>query len=345
MENIILATGGTGYVGSWVVRLLLEKGYTVRLTVRDKSRVEKFAHLEAVAQAAPGRLELWEADLNRPGSYDQAAQGCQAIVHMASPFTLRFEDARRDLVDPAVNGTRNVLEAANKAESVRRVVLTSSVAAIHGDNIDMKERGLKEFNESHFNQSSSVIHQPYSYSKVAAEQAAWQMARAQDRWKLVVVNPSFVMGPSMTASSDSESIAFMRDMLTGKYRSGAPDLMFGFVDVRDVAQAHLLALEKLEAEGRHLLAERVASVIDLVKVLKELFGKRYKLPLMPAPKAIMMLVAPMFGLSRDFVRRNVGHTIRLNTTKSREVLGLRYTDFRQTLKDMAEQMQADGMLG
>lgn len=339
MKNTILVTGGTGYIGSWVTKQLLDKGHTVRLTLRDKNKREKYIHIEDIATKSEGALEIWEADLLKEGSYEKAAEGAEAVIHMASPFTLRFKDAQKDLVDPAVKGTRNVLSAANKSGTVKKVVLTSSVAAVHGDNIDMLDKGLSEFSEEHFNTTSSVSHQPYSYSKVEAEQEAWNIHDAQSNWKLVVINPSFVLGPSLTANSDSESLAFINDMLSGKYHTGAPDLTFGYVDVRDVATAHLLALEKEDAEGRHILAERTASVMDVAEILKKQFGKKYKLPMMKAPKWLLTLIAPMFGLQRSFIRRNVGYPITLNTTKSKQELGLPYTPLEQTLKEMVEQME------
>jgi nucleoside-diphosphate-sugar epimerase len=339
MNKTVLVTGGTGYVGSWVTKLLLEKGYTIRLALRDKSKKYKFEHLLAIEENTEGKLELWEADLLAEGSYDKAAEGCSSIIHMASPFTLRFEDAQKELIDPALNGTRNVLNAASKSSTVKKVVLTSSVAAVHGDNIDMKELGIDEFTEEHFNQSSSLTHQPYSYSKVLAEKEAWKLHDAQSDWKLVVINPSFVMGPSLTESSDSESLNFMKEMLTGKYHMGAPKLMFGFVDVRDVAEAHLLALEKENAEGRHILAERTESVYELSRLIKDLYGNKYKLPLMQAPKFMLYLIGWMFNLKGKFIRRNVGHDIALNNTKSIKELGLKYTPLKQTVKDMIEQMR------
>ena len=343
MQTILL-TGGTGYLGAWTAKYLLEKGYTLRLAVRNKTRTEKYDFLQKIADQSKGTLEVWEANLLEQNSYHQAAEGADAIIHMASPFTLRFEDAKKDLIQPALEGTRNVLAAANASTTVHKVVLTSSVAAIHGDNIDQKEKNIDVLNEAHFNESSSVNHQPYSYSKVLAEKGAWKIAEAQSKWKLVVINPSFVMGPSLSKHSDSESLAFMQDMLSGKYRMGAPDIMFGFVDVRDVAKAHLLALEKPNAEGRHLLAERTASVLDLVELLKEKYGNQYKLPLMKAPKWLLLLIAPLFGLKRKFVQRNVGHQINLDASKSREKLGLSYRPLEETLGDMVEQMEKDEMV-
>ncbi len=335
---IILVTGGTGYIGSWVVKELLEKGYTVRMTVRDKSRKEKFSHLDSIAGSANGKLELWEADLLQEGSFDKAAKGSDAIIHVASPFTLRFKDAQKELLDPALLGTRNVLNAATKSGTVKKVVLTSSVAAVFGDNIDMQEKGLEEFNEEQFNTSSSPSHQPYSYSKVIAEQEAWKIFREQQQWKLVVINPSFVLGPSLTELTDSESLNLMKDILKGKFYMGAPELYFGFVDVRDVAHAHILALEKESAEGRHILAERTMSLLDLTDMMKIIYGKKYKLPLMKAPKGLMMIMGGLFGVTSKFVKRNVGYVIRLNTTRSRKQLGLQYRNLEDTIKEMVSQM-------
>ncbi len=335
---IILVTGGTGYIGSWVVKELLEKGYTVRMTVRDKTRKEKYTHFDTIAQSASGKLEIWEADLMKEGSFDKAAKGSDAIIHVASPFTLRFKDAQKELLDPALLGTRNVLKAATQSGTVTKVVLTSSVAAVFGDNIDMQEKGLEEFNEEQFNTSSSPTHQPYSYSKVIAEQEAWKLFREQDQWKLVVINPSFVLGPSLTELTDSESLNLMKDILKGKFYLGAPELYFGFVDVRDVAHAHILALEKESAEGRYILAERTMSLLDLTDMMKDMYGKKYKLPLMKAPRILLMIFGGLFGVTSKFVKRNEGYIIRLNTARSRKKLGLQYRNLEDTIKEMVAQM-------
>ncbi len=344
MQNTILVTGGTGYVGAWIVKGLLDKGYKVRLSVRDKSKTEKYEPLREIALTTKGKLELWEADLLKEGSFDDAALGSDAIMHVASPFTLRFKDAQLDLVDPAIKGTQNVLSAATKSGTVKKVVLTSSVAAIHGDTIDMMEQGLSEFSEAQFNQSSSLKHQPYSYSKVAAEKEAWKIHDGQNDWKLVVINPSFVMGPSLSHNSDSESLNFMRDMLKGKFGMGAPDLVFGFVDVRDVAKAHLLALENDDAEGRHLLAERTCNVLEYAKLIELAFPGKYKLPKSHSAKFLLYLMGWMFGLNARFIKRNVGYPLKLNSEKSRNVLGLEYIPLEDTVKDMVDQMVDDRLI-
>src|SRR5690606_26391593 len=235
---------------------------------------------------------------------------------------------------PALLGTRNVLGAANASTTVKKVLVTSSVAAIHGDNADMKTLGLTAFTEEQFNTTSSLHHQPYSYSKVVAEKEAWKLYEAQDRWKLVVLNPSFVMGPALTPMDDSTSINFMADILKGTFKYGAPELMFGFVDVRDVADAHILALESDDAHGRYLLAERAAGVFEISQIIKARFGSKYKLPKRTSPKFMLYLVGWMFGLSFSYVRQNIGHHINLDNTKSKHQLDLSYTPLETTIEDM-----------
>jgi nucleoside-diphosphate-sugar epimerase len=338
-NKTILVTGGTGYIGSWIVKYLLARSYTVRLAVRDRSNREKYDHLENINRKKPGKLEIWEADLLKEGSYDAAAAGADAIIHVASPFTLRFKDARRELIDPALLGTRNVLQAASKSGTVKKVVLTSSVAAIYGDNIDMQDRGITEFTEEHFNTSSTETHQPYSFSKVSAENEAWKIARTQHKWKLVVVNPAFVMGPSLTDNSDSESINLMNRILRGELFFGAPDISFGFVDVRDTAYAHILALENDAASGRYILSERTMNMMSLTRMINKLYPGKYRLPMMMAPKFLLMILGRFFGVTAGYVRRNVGYPIRFNNSRSRKNLGLKYRPIEETLKDMIAQME------
>ncbi len=338
MYKTILVTGASGYLGSWTVKELLEKGYTVRACVRDKNNAEKTGPLTGLSEGRTGKLELWEADLLKEGSFDSAAKGCDAVFHMASPFTLRFKDAQKDLIDPALQGTKNVLNAAGRSGTVKKVILTSSIVAVYGDNLDMKEKGLSEFTETDFNTSSNLNHQPYAYSKVLAEKEAWKIAEAQNQWKLVVMNPAFVMGPVLSPDSDSESLQFMRDILGGKYKTGGADLYFAFVDVRDVARAHRLALENDQAVGRFILCSCTRGFMDVVDVIRKKYGRRFKLPAMKTPTLFLYLIGWIFGLSLKYIHRNIGHPIKINNAKSIRELGITYLPFENTILDMVESL-------
>jgi nucleoside-diphosphate-sugar epimerase len=257
---------------------------------------------------------------------------------MASPFTLRYKDAVNELINPALQGTKNVLGAATQSGTVKKVILTSSTVAVYGDNIDMKEKGLPEFTEADFNTSSSLTHQPYAYSKVLAEKEAWKIAGAQNQWKLVVMNPAFVMGPMFALASDSESLQFMKDMLGGKYRTGGADLEFAFVDVRDVAKAHRLALESDHAEGRFILCSTVKGFMEVADIIRKKYGKKFKLPLMKTPTFMLYFVGWMFGLNYKYIFRNIGHPIKINNSKSTRELGMTYIPFETTILDMVSGM-------
>jgi len=340
MSKKVLVTGGTGYIGSWVVKYLLDEGHTVHVTVRDKNNKNKVQHLEKLSKDLPGTVVLFNANLLEEGSFAKAMEGCETVYHIASPFFMgKIKDAQKQFVDPAVNGTRNVLNTANQTASVKKVILTSSSASIYGDNRDMTDLGLKEYTEEQWNTTSSLTHNPYSYSKVEAEKAAWEMSKAQDRWKLVVINPVFVMGPSFTKASKSGSIGFIKDLLSGKMKAGVPGINIGFVDVRDVARAHIMAANNQEAEGRHIVCSKSLSMLEFSNIIEPQFPKKYKLPKAETPKFLLYLLGWMFSLSIKYVARNVGYPLKFNNSKSRESLGIEYIPIEKSVKDMVEQME------
>lgn len=338
----VLVTGANGYVASWIVKELLDAGCTVHATVRDPSNNAKTGHLKALADKAPGSLQLFAADLLKDGSFDAAMQGCQVVMHTASPFVVRgIKDGYKDLIEPAVQGTRNVLESCNRCETVKRVVLTSSVVAVYGDNADAQGRTLTE---SDWNTSSSATHQPYPASKVAAEKAAWDICKAQSRWDMVTINPGLVLGPSLTKASGSESLAILGDLVKGKLRTGVPDLEMGLVDVRDIAKAHLRAAFTQNTEGRHLLVSESLTMLDMANIIREKYGKSFKLPKSTVPKVLVWLVGPLQGISRKFVALNVGHPLKFDNSKSIRNLQMEYIPVKTTILDHLQQMIDDGLV-
>ncbi len=350
MKNIditkpILVTGGSGYIASWIIKQLLDEGKAVHTTVRNLDDSKKYQHLLDMATGAKGKLEVFEADLLRDGSFDKAMQNCELVMHTASPFFIQgVKDPEKELIEPAKKGTRNVLESSNRTSSVKRVVVTSSLAAIYGDNIDCKKAPNGILTESVWNTTSNINNQPYSYSKTLAEKEAWEIAEKQDRWDLVTINPGFVLGPSLTKRTDSTSISTVIQLADGSFKSGAPELWFGIVDVRDVAKAHIKAGFVPESKGRYITCNETATYLDMGNILKAEFGTKYPFPKRKAPKLLMWLVAPKVGVTRKFVSNNVGIPLKIDNSKSKEELGLDYIPLKQTLHDQFQQLLDDGLV-
>lgn len=343
-ERPVLVTGASGYIASWIVRFLLEEGHEVHATVRDKHKPEKVGHLTEIAQREAGTLHLFEADLLQPGSFTEAMKGCGLVIHTASPFQLDTKDPQRSLVDPALEGTRNVLETAKSTAGVQRVVLTSSVAAIYGDAIELEEAPDGVLTEAQWNESSTLKHQPYSYSKTLAEREAWKISGTQTAWDLVTINPSFVMGPSLSQRTDGTSTQFIQSIANGQFKAGAPDLYFGVVDVREVARGHLLAGFLPEAEGRHIVSASEHSILEMSGMLREAYGNKYPFPQKLLPNFLLYLFGPFQGFNWKFLRRNLGYPLRFNNRKSRAKLGLKYRPVAETLREHLRQLENDGLL-
>jgi len=258
-----------------------------------------------------------------------------------------FTEANEALARPAVEGNRNVLNAANRCDTLKRVVLTSSVASVYGDATDMK--GKSAFTEADWNTTSSVDHNPYQYAKVAAEREAWkinngQEGSAESRWVLVTINPGMVYDPSLTNASNSASIGTLLDMGRGKLKTGVPALEYGMVDVREVAQAHLLGAFNPEAEGRYILVSQSVSMLDIAGILRKQFGKQYPFPKMKVPKPGVWAVGPFRGpVTRKFSSRNVGYPRRFENSRSK-TLGVNYRPAADTLKDHFDQVLEDGLV-
>lgn len=341
----ILVTGATGYVAGWIIKDLLDAGATVHAAVRDPGNTAKLAHLEAAAADSPGTIRYFAADLLKDGSYDDAMAGCSIVFHTASPFTSSFDNAQRDLVDPAVEGTRTVLESADRTPTVTRVVLTSSVAAIATDAADTTEAPGGRITEDVWNTTATLDYEPYSLSKTLAERKAWEIADAQSRWRLVVINPSLVIGPGMAPRPTSESFSIVKGFGNGQLRVGAPKLSIGVVDVRDVAQAHINAAFLPDASGRHITSGYESSILELGRELRPRFGKKYPLPSRAIPKKLIWAIAPFVGQSRTFVDRSVGVAWRADTTKSRTALGVTYRPLRESMEEMFEFMIDSGYFG
>jgi dihydroflavonol-4-reductase len=336
----VLVTGATGYVAGVLVKKLLEQGLTVHAPVRDAGNAEKLKYLNAIAENSPGAIKYFEADLLEEGSYDEAMQGCELVYHTASPFKLAVDDPQKDLIDPALKGTRNVLGSVNRTESVKRVVVTSSVAAIYSDNSDLDKIANGVFTEEHWNTGSSLTHNPYYYSKTLAEREAWEIQGKQNRWDLITINPSLVIGPGINPYATSESFHLIKQFGDGTLKAGMPKMGLGAVDVRDVAEAHYAAGFNANAHGRYLTSGHNSDMFELAQALMSKYGADYPIPKKVLPKWLVWMLGPIMdkAVTRTIVSRNVNRPFRADNTKVRDELGIEFRPLSESMNDFFGQM-------
>lgn len=264
--KIVCVTGASGYIASWLVKLLLSRGYTVKASVRDPNDPKKTEHLRAL-NGAQERLQLFKANLLEEGSFDSIVEGCEGVFHTASPFYHDVKDPQVELLDPAVKGTLNVLGSCAKHPSIRRVVLTSSVAAVaYNGKTRTPDVVVDEtwFSDPNLCRESKVW---YVLSKTLAEDAAWKFAKEKDM-DMVAINPAMVIGPLLQPTLNTSAAAIL-SLIKGAQTF--PNASFGWINVKDVANAHIQAFELSSASGRYCLVERVAHYSEVVKILHQLY--------------------------------------------------------------------------
>lgn len=339
----VMLTGATGYVGGHIAKKLMEKGHKVHAPVRNPDSAEKLKYLNEIASNTDGSIEYFKADLLDEGSYLEAMKGCELVIHTASPFITTTKDPQKDLVDPALKGTTNVMQSVKETESVKRVVLTSSCVAMYGDAKDTLDYPDQMMREDIWNTTSSLTQSPYNYSKTVAEKKAWNMTEGQDRFDLVVINPSFVLGPGINPNGTSESFSVMKQLGDGSFKTGVPELNIGCVDVRDVAEAHYRAGFTPSASGRNICSAENLSFLKLADMLRPNYGKDFPLPKSTAPKWLLWLVGPMFGVTRQFVRDNVGFPWQADNSKIKKELGMEFKSIEESVNEFFAQLEGIGV--
>ncbi len=323
MTQRVLVTGISGYLGQHVGAELLRQGFEVVGTVRSLAKID--ATKSAIAAAVSvEKLTFVEADLLSDTGWEEAMKGCTYVLHVASPFVLGEPKDENDLIAPAVEGTRRVLQAAQHA-GVKRVVVTSSIVSM----VAGKSSGT--YGPDAWSDTEAKIG-AYAKSKTLAERAAWEVV-GDGPMELVVVNPGFIVGPSLGAPGEGVSVTMIGELVAGKMPM-IPDVAMGMVDVRDVARLEVAALSAPGAPGQRFIAAS-ASPIPLAQAAQILRAAGYgKVPTRKAPNVAIKLMA-LFDAQARAVVPQLGVRIGFDTHRTTEVLGWSPTPIENTLIDMA----------
>lgn len=328
MTETILLTGISGFIAKHIAVKLLNAGYRVRGSMRDMSRTEEVRaalapHLNAAVDLT--NLSFVALDLNRDEGWAQAMKDVSAVMHTASPFPIEQPKNPDDLIRPAVDGTLRALGAA-QAAGVMRVILTSSTAAL----IDPLHRGLMD--ETTWCDPDAASTSAYAKSKTLAETAAWNFA-SQHGMSLTTINPGFVMGPPLDDQFGS-SISVVARLLRGKDPM-LPNIGFAVVDVRDVAEAHLRALQTPSSAGKRFpCVTGLMTMPEMGKALKRAYPNR-RIATRIAPKFMLRLLA-IFDPQIRAILPELGYAHAVSNSRARADLDMRFISSEGALRASAE---------
>ena len=335
-----LVTGGSGFIGCHCILQLLAAGYQVRTTVRNLKRETNVRAMLKEGGAEPGdRLSFFVADLENDAGWSTAIAGCEYVLHVASPLPARLPKHEDELILPAREGTLRVLRAARDA-GVKRVVLTSSFGAIGYGH----EQQKAPFDETNWTTLNSDV-APYMKSKTLAERAAWDfIAKEGGNLELSVINPVGVFGPVL-GPDYSTSILLVQRLMDGAL-PGCPQLYFGIVDVRDVADLHLRAMTDPAAKGERFLATAsdFISMADIAKLLKSRLGAAAKrVPTRVLPNWLVRIAALRDPAIR-LILPELGQYKNATNEKAKRVLAWRPRSNEEAILATAESLMRLGLL-
>lgn len=294
MTDTVLVTGVSGFIGSHVTAKLLEKGFAVRGTVRNKSKSQKIVEALSATGTDTSNLELVEADLEKDAGWSDAVKDCRYIQHIASPFPLESPSDREALVPAARAGAQRVLEHGFSA-GVERIVMTSSLVSMMGQPGRKKKMVITEEDWSDPDWKPLTA---YPVSKTRAELSAWAYVKAQGiEEKLTTVCPGLVLGPDSYNNSGA-SLGLLKAMFDGEFPM-TPKVAYPIIDIRDCASLHVAAMTAKKAGGRRLMAAgKTYWLSEVSEILREAYPNAKKLPKSEMPNFVVKLV----GLFDDRVK-------------------------------------------
>lgn len=331
--TLVLLTGASGFIAKHVALKLLNAGYDVRGTIRrldrgDEIRTAVTPHLVPGA----GTLSFAQADLEADTGWAQAMEGVSVVVHTASPFPIAQPKDPSDLIRPALEGTRRVLEAAADA-GVKRIVLTSSVAAV----VDLS-KGNHLHDESNWCDPTKDSATAYEKSKTLAERKGWEIAKTRGL-DLTTINPGLVLGAPLDEHYGS-SLSIVERFLKGKDPM-MPPMGLAIVDVLDVAEMHLRAVQRPETAGKRFIASAGSlAFVDMARAMKAEWPTR-RIPTREAPKFLMRLLA-LFDPSIRAILPRLGTVDRISNARAVQEMGIAFTAPKAAVMASAKWLVSNG---
>ncbi|KHJ53044.1 dihydrofolate synthase [Aureimonas altamirensis] len=333
----IMVTGASGFIAKHIVLKLLQSGHRVRGTVRGFAKGEALRQTMVQYGAPVDRLSVVAADLTHDKGWDEAVSGCHAVVHTASPFPVSQPSDKFGLVLPARDGTIRVCRAA-AGQGVRRVVLTSSVASVMYGHPPR----TTAFGEADFSNVDSDLISPYAVSKTLAEKAAREVL-AQTETELVTINPSLVFGPLLDGVAGT-SARIVAMMMNGRVPA-LPNVRFGIVDVRDVAEAHVRAIDNPEAAGRRFLVSAdTVPLRDITQILARAYPAYARRLYSWSLPDWAVRAAARVSRRAAMLADELGNDRRLDTAPARDMLGIRFRSVETAAVDLAASLIRFGLV-
>ena len=329
MEKV-LVTGSTGFIGLHCIHQLIEKGYSVNGTLRSKSREEEVRSSLKKANLSDANLSLYECDLMSDDGWEKAIDGCDYVLHIASPFINGLPDHEDDLIKPALTGTQRILKLSAKNPQIKKIIITSSFAAV-GDTFN----GQTVFNESDWSDPNNNKISAYNKSKTLAEKSAWDFMESNPSFKLTVINPVGVIGPMLSDDIGTSNL-FVKKILDGS-TPGNPGLHIGFVDVRDVARAHVDSIKNEKSNNKRIiLSKDEIWVSELSEILRNL---GYKAPKRNIPKWLISVLS-LFDKQLGGLIPMIGKVRNIESSIFSEVFDWELISIEESAKVTAEQLKS-----
>lgn len=329
MEKV-LVTGSTGFIGLHCIHQLIEKGYSVNGTLRSKSREEEVRSSLKKANLSDANLSLYECDLMSDDGWEKAIDGCDYVLHIASPFINGLPDHEDDLIKPALTGTQRILELSATNPQIKKIIITSSFAAV-GDTFN----GQTVFNESDWSDPNNNKISAYNKSKTLAEKSAWDFMESNPSFKLTVINPVGVIGPMLSDDIGTSNL-FVKKILDGS-TPGNPGLHIGFVDVRDVARAHVDSIKNEKSNNKRIiLSKDEIWVSELSEILRNL---GYKAPKRNIPKWLITVLS-LFDKQLGGLIPMIGKVRNIESSIFSEVFDWELISIEESAKVTAEQLKS-----